>query len=399
MLKQREAPEEHNRHNRVVVFLGAGASTPAGYRTFSSFPDLLLDECTRLREGLTKISRAEYSLLLEIRRSLSALQKPATHDNFLWALDHYAGIGHSLQKDSVLGSRLVPGTIQGAKLTHFFATTEQAIRSISETTIRHYSRNRVREVCDSNGRELMKRFLALYSQLARLNAGDEPCLSVFTTNYDMFINDLVAESDLASSLNVIDGFPAACGDGAAWDSACYKPRQASSQSLYLLRLHGCVCWYLDAGSVRFYRDNITPHRLSALCAVYPGNEQLRDAPPQAFARHVFHRSLLQATVLVTIGFSFRDDDVVHSLLVATARREPHLKLIVVDPYARASDVMVRIGEAASRLPFPVPGFAAADVELICADIGTQGCHDLIVEATERTLRHTSVCSSGAGAYS
>ena len=54
-----------------------------------------------------------------------------------------------------------------------------------------------------------------------------------------------------------------------------------------------------------------------------------------------------------IGFSFRDDDVMHVVLKALAERRERLKVLIVDKTYTEHNVRARLDEAARRSTFPV----------------------------------------------
>ena len=57
-------------------------------------------------------------------------------------------------------------------------------------------------------------------------------------------------------------------------------------------------------------------------------------------------------LIVFVGFSFRDDDVVHVLLKALSERQRDLRLLIVDSTYTKYNVASRLEEAARRSTFP-----------------------------------------------
>src|ERR1035441_8107606 len=85
---------------RAVVFLGAGASQFAGYRTFQSFDTLFFDAHVREVERLPPVSDSTLQLMRELKSSLEH-QRPVravTHDNYLWLLNQYRQFCYTLSK-------------------------------------------------------------------------------------------------------------------------------------------------------------------------------------------------------------------------------------------------------------------------------------------------------------
>lgn len=89
-----------------------------------------------------------------------------------------------------------------------------------------------------------------------------------------------------------------------------------------------------------------------LCAMYPGLERESGAGPHGHGFRSLYWLLGVCDLLVFVGFSFRDDDVMHVLLKALADRRGRLKILVVDNTYVATNVLHCLKEAARRSTFP-----------------------------------------------
>ena len=340
-------------NSKIVLYLGAGASHFAKYFTFTSFPDLLFNDELRNDEGMPPLSPEPKQILSDIRQSLEKNSIPTTHDNFLWRLDGYTQLLRLNRRDDVLQKFLRENT----KLFDLHNCTEQALQQITATTVRHYSFNRVENSkSDSLKYQRMLRVYNLYREMAKINA-DNFILPVFTTNYDMLLEDLIREfgKDDNSRLNLINGIPDIIKEQATWNSREYE-RKDDFPSLHLYRLHGCVCWFYhnqgDA-SIYFHRRDAVLQETVKLCAMYPGRETQRGVDPHGLSFHKMYRSLQDCEIVVFIGFSFRDDDVMHLLLKVLSERIGKPKLLIVDPTYNSSDIQNKLRDAAQRSTFPV----------------------------------------------
>jgi hypothetical protein len=92
--------------------------------------------------------------------------------------------------------------------------------------------------------------------------------------------------------------------------------------------------------------------ISNLCAMYPGLERERGAGPHGHGFRALYRLLEKVSLVVFIGFSFRDDDVMHVLLKSLAERRGDLRLLIVDSTFTKHNVLSRLDEAARRSTFP-----------------------------------------------
>ncbi len=203
----------------VIVYLGAGASQFAGYYTFGDFPQLLFNAELRTAEGMPLLSDNSERILKAIKVSSERNNKATTHDNFLWRLDAYTQLLRLNLTDDVLQEFLKETT----RLHDLHSCTVQAISQISATTIRHYSANRVQMAKQSNAvrYENMKRVFNIYARLAVHN-GQPAFLPVFTTNYDLFLEDLTSEFGRATTtppVSLINGISGLTREEARWDAA------------------------------------------------------------------------------------------------------------------------------------------------------------------------------------
>jgi len=370
----------------VVLYLGAGASHFAGYKTFVDFPSLLFDNNLRELEGMPNLSKNPERILCAIKESLVRNNTPTTHDNFLWRLDGYNQFLRLNQCDDALQDFLRNSN----RLYDLHICTQQAIQQITATTIHHYSLNRVEKAKRSYNLlyQSMKRVYSIYSAIAELN-GNKPFLPVFTTNYDMLIEDLHAEfcDQSKHSFSLVNGIPGLFDEEAKWNTDVYNKRIMSGIHLY--RLHGCVCWFYHQpgdSHIYFHRRNATEQETVRMRAMYPGNQSEIGSPPYGHAFIKFYRYLQVCKLIIFVGFSFRDDDVMHVLLKALEERKGKLKLLIIDPLYRSHDVVRKLEDAAQRTMFPYYFPKDSEIESITMPFGqSEDTDSKIVEACKRIL--------------
>ncbi len=337
----------------VILFLGAGASYFAGHYTFVDFPELLFNSDLRDMEGMPALSPNSGRILRAIRDSLERNNIPTTHDNFLWRLDGYTQFLRLNQSDDVLQEFLK----ENARLFDLHNCTEQAIQQISKSTIHHYSSNRVQKAKETSADsfENMRKVLALYHNLAALN-GESATLPIYTTNYDMLIEDLVCEfGEQKKPVSLVNGIPNLTDELATWSNRAYNSRNDGKCLFHLHRLHGCVCWFYHAqgdSNIYFHRQDATQQQTENLYAMYPGREAQIGTGSHGHSFKNFYQHLQVCDLAIFIGFSFRDDDVMHVLLKALAERDGKLKLLIVDKLYTGADVKKKLEDAARRSTFP-----------------------------------------------
>jgi hypothetical protein len=346
---------------RAIVFLGAGASQFAGYRTFQSFDTLFFDAHVREVERLPPVSDSTLQLMRELKSSLEH-QRPVravTHDNYLWLLNQYRQFCHTLSKGDSIRSRIGP---QSDALWAAIGPLERDIGTaaddITTTTIHHYSHNRVAllKTGDSNMGKRLLEVRDFYAALAKFNNSAQPYLPVFTTNYDMLLEDMWQDPDIGfGGIPYVNGIAGVTREQGDWNASWYARHHCNGIHCY--RLHGCACWLYHAygnETVFYHRQDILEREPANLCAMFPGRELFRGKRPHATAFRALYDSMVSCDFIIFVGFSFRDDDVMHLLLAANASRQGRrLKLVVVNPGMNPGRVKAELQEASTRSQFPV----------------------------------------------
>jgi len=367
---------------KIVLFLGAGASSFAGYYTFAAFSDLLFDKELRNREGLPPIDRSTEKILKEIETSLKNRRIPTTHDNFLWKLNSYADLSELVAQDPVVKSRL--GTTD--RLFDFESQTRAALEEITATTIQHYSVNRVPKAKqhEQERHNRMRRVLQFYYSLASLTDPNAQYLPVFTTNYDMLIEDLVSDTGYATSF--FTGFPGYTTESASWSPNNYP---TELRGLHLYRLHGCVCWFYHGPhdpDVYFHRRDCCSRPREYLCALYPGREIYSGLDPYKTGFRKFYELLITCKLAVFIGFSFRDYDVMHILLRANAQRQKPMKMLIFDSLYQDRDILANLSEASKKSLFPCRIPALNEVQSICGNFAEDDFDEKLLDIINQLIR-------------
>jgi hypothetical protein len=206
----------------------------------------------------------------------------------------------------------------------------------------------------------------------------------------MLMEDLCEEFGKSGSRSALsNGLLHVREEGETWTPNCCPGSCDTCPVLQLFRLHGCACWfYHQAGdsNIYYHRADVTTHPIRNLCAMYPGLERERGAGPHGYGFRAFYRLLQVCNLVVFIGFSFRDDDVMHVVLKVLAERRERPKILIVDNMYTAHNVKGRLEDAARRSTFPtyVPENGITALKL---DFGEQAQFDhIVLEECKRLLR-------------
>lgn len=176
-------------------------------------------------------------------------------------------------------------------------------------------------------------------RLSRRRVRDQR-LKVFTTNYDLCFERAAGELGGVA----LDGFSFA--SPRRYDPRFFsydivrRPRGGDDLGNYLegvfllYKLHGSVNWSrTDAGEI-FEREEPGPEHA---CLVYParGKYQQSFTQPHLESMAQYLAAVREpSTCMLVVGFGFNDNHLAEPLLAA-ARSNPHLRLIIVDPAAQA----------------------------------------------------------------
>ncbi|MDX9792521.1 MAG: SIR2 family protein [Kiritimatiellia bacterium] len=174
-------------------------------------------------------------------------------------------------------------------------------------------------------------------RLSRRRARDQR-LKVFSTNYDLCFERAAAELGGVA----LDGFSFAAPR--RYDPRFFsydiirRPRGSDDLGHYLegvfllYKLHGSVNWARDSDGTIIEKANPDPQEA---CLIYPaaGKYQQSFTQPHLESIAQYLAAVREPnTCVLVVGFGFNDDHLAEPLLAA-ARSNPHLRLIIVDLYA------------------------------------------------------------------
>lgn len=176
-------------------------------------------------------------------------------------------------------------------------------------------------------------------RLSRRRVRDQR-LKVFTTNYDLCFERAVGELGGVA----LDGFSFAAPR--RYDPRFFsydiirRPRSGDDLGNYLegvfllYKLHGSVNWARAEGGAIFEKEQPAPEEA---CLIYParGKYQQSFTQPHLESMAQYLAAVREPnTCVLVVGFGFNDDHLAEPLLAA-ARSNPHLRMIIVDPNSQA----------------------------------------------------------------
>lgn len=178
----------------------------------------------------------------------------------------------------------------------------------------------------------------LLHRLSRRRTRDQR-LRVFTTNYDVCFERAAANIGCVA----IDGFSFMAPR--KYDPRYYdydiirRPRSGEDSGNYLegvfqlYKLHGSVNWEKSDDVTIYEKTNPDPQRA---CLIYPASGKYQQSYNQPYIESIsqYLSSIREPnTCLLVVGFGFNDDHL-SGPLVSAVRSNPHLRVIIVDPFLK-----------------------------------------------------------------
>lgn len=275
------------RKSKIVLFLGAGASAPFGYPTTEQFLENIKKRL-KGNEALLLADLMKVEGVSDIEHVLQMLDTlPLVDNNFLKFIKAFP---HSI--NIAKASRKISDSINlGLSLRE----------KIYDEIFNEYELNPKtrKDACGAYA----DFFAYLLQQFQEPNQG----FIVFTTNYDRVIEDFCAQSDF----RLIDGFmhePRA-------RVYRWEPKQFEEigdlSTIKLFKLHGSLSWRRkhNGGIVEIQSEQKSSGRgvYKENILIYPASKEKPDIEPFITLYDYFEKHLKEADVLISIGFSFRDE--------------------------------------------------------------------------------------------
>jgi len=172
-------------------------------------------------------------------------------------------------------------------------------------------------------------------KLSRRRARD-PRLKIFTTNYDLCFEQAAEQLGCP----VLNGF--SFSTQRHFDPRYFTydiiRRTSNGEELgqylegvfILHKLHGSVQWARDPDGSIYEKDNPKPEEA---CLIYPASDKYQQSYVQPYLESMsqYLSALRQPnTCIIVIGFGFNDNHLAEPL-IAAAKSNPHLRVIIVDP--------------------------------------------------------------------
>lgn len=148
-------------------------------------------------------------------------------------------------------------------------------------------------------------------------------LRIFSLNYD-----LCFERNKRQNADLERGFDP---ESRIWDWRRFDPREDYQPSVYLYKLHGSIDWKreVESGNILREVDNI-PNEPDL---IFGTDYKLQYIDPYLFYTYEFRRYSLESRIILTIGYSFRDEHI-NGIIKQSLQRRKDRKVVIVSPSAK-----------------------------------------------------------------
>jgi hypothetical protein len=368
-----------------VVLTGCGASSYLGLEVLDGVQELEGSLCDPLDARIADTIRNTWLLVQARRRG-----RAATFEALIDQLRQYARAADLMERDHIFRSEL--GTVPDKVYSGAFKRVwEDALVHCFRIMLDYYGPKRI----DPYTRTF-EATLRLLKEIAELN---DPHLHVFTTNYDCSYQVLASHNDELSFVSHIDNQRGHFRDG--W---YYARRDLEGKNLplvYVHRLHGCVAWFQEPGAIHATREVygaggqleiVDEEFLNTMCIKSTFTEEIGTTPAFRLAFSELHEHLRHCKVLFVWGYSFRDREVLRTIINAIENRTHPFKIVYLDPYLPRAAAMDHIQRTLSADPVPI----GKPIDLLHVDWVVQDGYDEMISKSLAAIK--AALTEGENAY-
>lgn len=323
-----------NKNNKVVLLTGAGFSSIVGLKTLKSIVEAI--------QVPIDTSNEVVSIVTETWKVLKGQKGDnTTLEDLIAKLKLNIQIAQLITDDYVFREHLQPNIAQ-INSGQFKFKWEQSLSYCFKLILDNYGPQKV----DVSS----KGFKFINEALELLSKKNSNCLHVFTTNYDCLMN-VLANNDL--NLNYYSHINNENYKfEKEWSVINKKHYNRNKNSIYIHRLHGCVGWFSDKVSpygvhevvgVESVLEISDSNKLNQMAIKLTSDEKIGLKPAFSYAFDEFDEILKKCEILLVWGHSFKDLQVLKSIITSIKNNErSHLKIYFIDPYMMSKDVINNI---------------------------------------------------------
>lgn len=155
-------------------------------------------------------------------------------------------------------------------------------------------------------------------------------LRIFTLNYDLCVekncngnNDVVIERGFGE-------------EDRSWNWKRFEYNENFQVDMFLYKIHGSIDWKKNSSGLLTYSDEIGNIALNELEIIFGTNNKLKYEDPYLFSLYEFRKYLLEAKLIIVIGYSFSDVHI-NGIITQALSNNSEKKILCVSPSRRGED--------------------------------------------------------------
>jgi hypothetical protein len=149
-------------------------------------------------------------------------------------------------------------------------------------------------------------------------------IRIFSLNYDLCVEQNAQGRPLEMGFD---------RETESWDFRRFEAHDEFPTHVYLHKLHGSITWYRDRQEGNILKLSATPHAEPDL--IFGTDYKMQYIDPYLFYAYELRRYRLEATIILAIGYSFRDEHI-NGIITQALRHDPNRVLLAVSPSASTS---------------------------------------------------------------
>jgi len=349
----------------MIIFLGAGASKPFGIPTMKEFVEEFEKEL-KGKDSNYRGTSDELRIYKNIRTNIQRLNVDVDLEALLSILDGRSQ-GVDPKKFGVMGAHYIDyivrtlqpfdwsnakkvsdrGYVLPPQMTPILSPNPTA-KELSNK-LRNFIKDRCTKVDTKKILEVYDRFFTALVDAIKINSLNISCqednmpypaINIFTTNYDRCVEIYCKER----GIKLERGFKYNKSKGKSiLDTHIVNNAEflntSRSKDIGLFKLHGSIDWRKigdDIVELFVPADQgdrtIDDEKIEREVMIYPGERKDTERDPFYYMFYFLKRELECKNICLVIGYSFRDGPI-NSIFFDAVKRNPKLKIILLDPNA------------------------------------------------------------------
>ncbi len=269
---------------KVVIFTGAGISAPLGLPTTDKFN--------------ININNSFMNMLKSYLNAKKGINKDDI-EIILSTIDEFLNFDFVKLLCYTLSSRIVSNSPTNNDYKNYVKE--------ANSTLTILKKNIYSQLSNFKENEALMLYKTLFSSIVEKYKTSQ--ISYITTNYDLTLDKTLEKyykefSFIDDLENIFEDYFEKPKLGSSYFK--YKKLDTSKPYFEYVKLHGSLDWHKDDNTCIKSGTATTPDNPESMYIIYPGEKLIPEDDPFASLHHITFQRMLEADVIIVIGFAFRD---------------------------------------------------------------------------------------------